>query len=98
MPSGPALTPEQARTGFSTRETLTRCEDVASYNNFYEFGTGKVDPSQAARTLKASPWQMLVGGECARPGALALHDLMRGLSPQDRVYRLRGAARKDGRW
>src|SRR5690606_23756568 len=35
------VTPEQARSGFRTTETLTRYQDVTSYNNFYEFGTGK---------------------------------------------------------
>ena len=72
------VTPEQARSGFRTTETLTRYEDVASYNNFYEFGTGKADPSRAARTLRTSPWQVEVGGECARPGTLELNDLLRG--------------------
>ena len=56
------VTPEQARSGFRTTEELTRYEDVASYNNFYEFGTGKADPSTARKTLKTSPWSVVVGG------------------------------------
>ena len=52
------VTPEQARSGFRTTETLTRFEDVSSYNNFYEFGTGKADPSNARKTLKTSPWSV----------------------------------------
>jgi hypothetical protein len=62
-----------------TDEALTRYEDVTSYNNFYEFGTGKEDPSRAAKTLRTSPWSVAVGGECARPGTVALEDLLRGL-------------------
>ncbi len=88
-PPRAAITPEQARSGFRTDEPLTRYEDVTSYNNFYEFGTGKADPSTARKTLRASPWSVVVGGECERPGKLALEDLLKGLVPEERVYRLR---------
>ena len=30
-------------------------KDITSYNNFYEFGTGKTDPSKHAATLKTAP-------------------------------------------
>ena len=83
------VTPAQARSGFRTTEALTRFEDVTSYNNFYEFGTGKVDPSNAAKTLKTRPWSVVVGGECAKPGRISLDDLVKGLTPEERIYRLR---------
>ena len=79
----------QAKSGFRTDEALTRFEDVSTYNNFYEFGTGKVDPSQAAKTLRTTPWAVEVSGECARPGTLDLDRLLAGLRPEERVYRLR---------
>ena len=84
-----AITPQQARSGFRTNEVLTRIEDVTSYNNFYEFGTGKSDPSKARRTLRTSPWTIAVNGECAKPGVLDLTDLVKGLTPEERIYRLR---------
>ena len=83
------ITPAQAKSGFRTSEELTRYADVTSYNNFYEFGTGKVDPSRAAKTLRTSPWHVAVGGECAKPGRLSLDDLLKGLKPEERIYRLR---------
>src|SRR5690606_22327515 len=43
---------DRARAGFETDETLTTWQDVTSYNNFYEFGTGKGDPSSAEKTLR----------------------------------------------
>src|SRR5690606_2136582 len=88
-PSTARVTPAEARAGFSTDEPLTRYEDVTSYNNFYEFGTGKSDPSRAARTLRTSPWQVEVSGECDRPGIVDLDDLLRGAAPTERIYRLR---------
>jgi sulfoxide reductase catalytic subunit YedY len=88
-PPKATISAADAKAGFGTREELTRYEDVTSYNNFYEFGTDKGDPSRAAKTLRISPWSMAVDGECARPGTLALDDLLRGLAPQERIYRLR---------
>jgi methionine sulfoxide reductase catalytic subunit len=88
-PSRTPVSPAQARAGFATDEALTRYEDVTSYNNFYEFGTGKQDPSRAARTLRTSPWSVEVAGECARPGRVALEDLLRGPAEEERTYRLR---------
>jgi methionine sulfoxide reductase catalytic subunit len=83
------LSPAQLKSGFRTSEVLTRLEDVTSYNNFYEFGTGKVDPSQAAKTLRTEPWTVAVSGECAKPGTLGTTDLLKGLTPEERIYRLR---------
>ncbi|NLA68998.1 MAG: protein-methionine-sulfoxide reductase catalytic subunit MsrP [Gammaproteobacteria bacterium] len=79
-----------AATGaFDTAETRTRYEDATSYNNFYEFGSGKADPSRAAKTLVTSPWSVAVSGECARPGSVPLETLLSGLVPEERVYRMR---------
>ena len=83
------VTPAQARSGFRTDEALTRYEDITTYNNFYEFGTGKGDPASAAKTLRTSPWTVEVGGECARPGRVSFEDLLRGISSEERIYRLR---------
>lgn len=88
-PPKTVVTPEQARSGFRTNEELTRYEDVTSYNNFYEFGTDKTDPSKAAKTLRTSPWSVNVSGECDKPGTLSLDDLLKGHTPEERIYRLR---------
>ena len=88
-PPKTVVTPAQARSGLRTAEELTRYADVTTYNNFYEFGTGKTDPSSAARTLKTQPWSIVVSGECSRPGRIWLEDLVKGLAPQERIYRLR---------
>jgi sulfoxide reductase catalytic subunit YedY len=88
-PSKVVVTPEQAKSGFRTSEEQTREADATSYNNFYEFGTAKDDPSNAAKTLRTKPWTVAVGGHCAKPGKLSLDDLLKGLQPQERIYRMR---------
>ena len=64
-------------------------EEITSYNNYYEFGTGKGDPAANAHQLVTSPWSIKVDGMVDNPGEYALGDLLAGLSVEDRVYRLR---------
>jgi sulfoxide reductase catalytic subunit YedY len=68
---------------------LTPYKDVTSYNNFYEFGTGKTDPAENAGSLKTSPWTVTVEGHCEKPGQYALEDFLAPHPPEERIYRLR---------
>ena len=78
-----------AAAGAMTMEKLTAYADVTSYNNFYEFGTDKADPSRNAHRLKARPWTVAVEGEVKKPKAFDLDELLK-LSPmEERIYRLR---------
>ncbi len=67
----------------------TPYEDITTYNNFYEFGTGKDDPSRNATRFRTTPWSVTVDGLVAKPGEYALDDLLSGLTRQERVYRMR---------
>jgi sulfoxide reductase catalytic subunit YedY len=64
-------------------------EDITSYNNFYEFGTGKEDPSRNAAALVTSPWTIKVDGLVDNPGDYSLADLTDGLTVEERIYRFR---------
>ena len=71
-------------------DEITPVEKVTAYNNFYEYGTGKEDPAhRAPKLLRTRPWHVRIEGEVAKPGELALEDLLRPFPPEDRVYRLR---------
>ena len=74
---------------YSTADAMTSFTDVTSYNNFYEFGTGKGDPAEQAHRLRPRPWSVVIDGECEAPGRLTLEDLLRPHSLEERVYRLR---------
>jgi sulfoxide reductase catalytic subunit YedY len=76
-------------TGFRTDEALTPFADVASYNNFYEFGTDKGDPAEYAHEMSTDPWSLQVDGEVEKPGKLNLEELQTGLDLEERIYRLR---------
>jgi len=74
---------------YNTDEPLTSFEDITSYNNFYEFGTGKTDPAENAHSLKPSPWDVVIDGEVDKPGKIALEDLIKPHQLEERIYRLR---------
>lgn len=64
-------------------------EEITSYNNFYEFGTGKSDPADHAGDLTTSPWVVEIDGLVDRPGPYAFDDIMSEMEIEDRIYRLR---------
>ena len=64
-------------------------EDITSYNNFYEFGTGKEDPKRYAGAMTTDPWSVEIEGLVDRPGAYSFADVMDGMPMVDRTYRFR---------
>ena len=78
--------------GFTTDETPTPFEDATTYNNFYEFGTDKGDPSENAGSLVTKPWSVAIEGEVAKPGSVPLEQLLAG-TPDGRA-RLPAALRR----
>ncbi len=64
-------------------------DDITTYNNFYEFGTGKSDPAERSSRFKPRPWTVKVSGEAAKTGTYDLEDLLRPHALEERVYRLR---------
>lgn len=74
---------------YYTGETLTPYEDVTRYNNFYEFGMDKSDPSSNSREYKTDPWSVEITGEVAKPGNYNLEDILKPHALEERIYRLR---------
>ena len=64
-------------------------EDITSYNNYYEFGTGKEDPAAYASALKTDPWSVVVDGLVDNPGTYSLADLIKDQPVEERIYRFR---------
>ena len=77
------------RAGEPIGEVMTSKRDAQSYNNFYEFGTDKDDPAAHAHEMTVDPWSVEVSGEVAKPGRVALEDLLAGIDLEERIYRLR---------
>ncbi len=91
---GPFSAAQLPLTGYKPRavttdEKLNTFDDITSYNNFYEFGTGKGDPKRYAGTLRTSPWTVKIDGHCAKPASYHLDDLVQPAALEERIYRLR---------
>jgi sulfoxide reductase catalytic subunit YedY len=72
-----------------TDEKMNTWDQITTYNNYYEFGTEKDDPAANAHNLKTEPWKVVVEGECNKPAAYNLEDILKGQALEERVYRLR---------
>src|SRR5690606_2990370 len=75
--------------GAQVADRLTSYDDVTTYNNFYEFGTDKSDPSDKAQRLQTRPWTVRIEGEVGKPLTLGIEDLLKLGALEERIYRLR---------
>jgi sulfoxide reductase catalytic subunit YedY len=91
--SGPAWLIEKLKLvvpgPYSTHEAATPFRYVSTYNNFYEFGTGKSDPVDNSKNFITDPWSLSVQGEADLVGNYNLEDIVKPHMLEERVYRLR---------
>jgi methionine sulfoxide reductase catalytic subunit len=78
-----------AKGPFSTDEKPTPFDAITHYNNFYEFGTDKEDPSRNSTKFVTSPWTVRIEGEVAKPLTLDLDALYKVAPLEERIYRHR---------
>ena len=81
--------PDLQASPLSTDQPPNSWEDITTYNNYYEFGTGKGDPAERSGRFQPKPWTVRVSGECGKPGDYHLEDLLAQHAIQERIYRLR---------
>ncbi len=74
---------------YAVNETETPLKKATTFNNFYEFGTDKGDPSQNAHTLHTRPWTIELTGLVKKPQTVGVDDLMAYRPIENRVYRHR---------
>ena len=87
--NGPPGLPIAKRGAFATEEKQTPFDDVTTYNNYYEFGTGKGDPSANAGPFKTRPWTLAVDGEVKKPQTFDIDELLKAFPLEERIYRMR---------
>jgi sulfoxide reductase catalytic subunit YedY len=84
-----ATLPPVRKSGYTVNEPQTPWKDITTYNNFYEFGTGKEDPAANAHTLRTRPWAVACDGEVKKAQTLDIDKLLKAFPLEERVYRLR---------
>ncbi len=78
-----------AKSKYSTDEKLTPYDDVTSYNNYYEFGTSKTDPSIESRLFKPAPWTVSIEGAVKKNKQISIEDIFKLAPLEERIYRMR---------
>ncbi len=73
----------------TTDERLNTYEAITTYNNFYEFGFDKSDPSRNSGEFVTSPWTVTIDGLAENTGEFALEELVANFEQERRVYRMR---------
>lgn len=74
---------------FSFDEEPNSYQDITTYNNFYEFGTGKSDPFRNAQDFDPRPWTITVSGHAEKTGTFDFDDFMKPFDLEERIYRMR---------
>lgn len=85
---GHAANLQAPKSKYTVDEDLTPEADVTSYNNYYEFGTGKGDPAANSGMFMPSPWTVKVDGLVGKPKEFGLEELLK-FPIEERVYRMR---------
>ena len=84
-----ARLPDVDGSRFSTDEAPNSYEDITTYNNYYEFGTGKGDPAVYARDFEPRPWTIEVDGHAEKTGTYDFDDFIKPFQLEERIYRMR---------
>jgi sulfoxide reductase catalytic subunit YedY len=79
VPVNPAFKPDRA---------ITEEKYSTTYNNYYEFGESK-NIWRDAQALKQRPWMIKLDGMLAKPRTVDIDDLLKQVSPEERIYRHR---------
>jgi sulfoxide reductase catalytic subunit YedY len=74
---------------FGVTDAPNSFKDISTYNNYYEFGTGKSDPSANSQQFRTRPWTVTIDGECEVKGTLSLEDILKPHPLEERIYRMR---------
>jgi len=80
---------QETRGPYDTDESKTPYKDITTYNNFYEFGTDKDSASRNSKNFRTQPWTISVEGFVKKPQPYTFDELIRNLTIEDRVYRMR---------
>ena len=80
-----------ARTSFNAGgEKVTPVTVATSYNNYYEFGTGKGEPAKnAPKWRPVAPWTVRIEGEVTQPKTFDVDQILKLAPLEERIYRHR---------
>lgn len=83
---GPMAAPVDTR--YPPERPFTPADDVYTYNNYYEFSEQK-DLWKLAQALPTMPWSIKIDGLVPKKQTIALDDLLKQVTLEERLYRHR---------
>jgi sulfoxide reductase catalytic subunit YedY len=89
LAQSPAALTYTRNAAFSVADAPNSYKDITTYNNYYEFGTDKSDPSENSQKFRPSPWNVTIAGEAEVKGTFAIEDILKPHPLEERVYRMR---------
>lgn len=81
--------PGVQKSPLSTTEKITPMNDVAHYNNYYEFSTDKEGPADLAKNFKTRPWNVTIDGDVEKKQKWDVDSILKFAPPEERIYRHR---------
>jgi sulfoxide reductase catalytic subunit YedY len=88
LPPMAAMADVAANPAFKPDRAVTEEKYATTYNNYYEFGESK-NIWRDAQALKQRPWTIKLDGLMARPRTIDIDDLLKQVTPEERIYRHR---------
>lgn len=82
------LYPAKRDTAYKLDRPISPERAVETYNNYYEFGTGK-EIYEDAQALPVRPWTVRIEGLVEKPFTVGIDDLIRRMPLEERLYRHR---------
>ena len=73
----------------TNQNKVTSFKDITTYNNYYEFGTGKSDPYIRSQNFKTNPWTVKIEGEVDRPMEISIEEILSSFPSEERILKLR---------
>ena len=83
------LYPAKRNPKYTLDRPLSHPKIVTGFNNFYEFSTEKGRVKDLVGRFKTEPWTIKVKGLVNNPGKYDLEDLLRRVTLEERLYRMR---------
>lgn len=81
--------PQGKKGPYDVDDEVNKYKDITTYNNFYEFGVDKSDPSENSGSFRPKPWTVRIEGEVKKPATYSLEDIVKPSKIEDRIYRHR---------
>lgn len=81
--------PAAGATADELGDPLNDYEQITNYNNFYEFSLDKEGVNPQSKNFNTLPWTIELAGLVNQPQTIAIEDVLKQFTQEERIYRLR---------